>query len=428
MRVAWEQIGDVLTVNHKIRRAQLATKASAALYARSIQALPRERIVAIAAPVFGKVLGSATTLASKLKASRVPRAAVSSAFRKQLRPRGRLARRFFAIEARATAAGGVLQALDKGTLSTAPPPPPVVGATLERTNEVVETSAASLPAAPIGLPGLRLRNPVVDLLSSKGLAATTIATAPAQAAFVFSSAATDATLPPTTRPPGPIVVPGDDSAAADMRARAHRIRRAAVDRGAPAAGKARARSRICRAERARGAGAARGVLRALCAPVRRERRGRRDVRARQLCERAAGRKRPFHAPGGDELSRHQGSDVRAARRHLERLLRAQPQARSQQHDLAAADEPAVHRGVPGRPQPRVRARAFVARVPHRPARQLLPSVLGRLELRRSHRPRSEGARGVPQGHSADPPMGLRIRRSARTITATRTESARRSCW
>ena len=218
MRVAWQQIGDVLTVNHKIRRAQLATKASAALYARSIQALPRERIVAIAAPVFGKVLGGATTLASKLKASRVPRAAVSSAFRKQLRPRGRLARRFFAIEARATAAGGVLQALDKGTLSTAPPPPPVVGATLERTNEVVETSAASLPAAPIGLPGLRLRNPVVDLLSSKGLAATTIATAPAQAAFVFSSAATDATLPPTTRPPGPIVVPGDDSAAADMRA------------------------------------------------------------------------------------------------------------------------------------------------------------------------------------------------------------------
>jgi hypothetical protein len=219
MRVAWQQIGDVLTVNHRIRRAQLATKASAALYAKSLQPLPRERIVAIVAPVFGKVLASRTTLASKLKGSRVPRAAVSPALRKQLRPRGRLARSLFSFEARATAAGSVLRALDKGTLSTAPPASPVIGATLERVNEIMETSAGQLPAVPIGQPGWRVRNPLVDLLSAKGLAATAIASTPAQAAFVFRSADTDATLPTTTtRPPGPIVVPGDDAAAADMRA------------------------------------------------------------------------------------------------------------------------------------------------------------------------------------------------------------------
>ena len=43
----------------------------------------------------------------------------------------------------------------------------------------------------------------------------------------------------------------------------------------------------------------------------------------------------------------------------------------------ARDQPAVHRGLHGRAEPRVRARAAVARVPDRPARQQLPAVLGR---------------------------------------------------
>ena len=62
MRVAWEQIGDVLAVNQKIRRAQLATKAASAAYVKSFKPLPPERALALAAPVFAKVLGSPTTL------------------------------------------------------------------------------------------------------------------------------------------------------------------------------------------------------------------------------------------------------------------------------------------------------------------------------------------------------------------------------
>jgi hypothetical protein len=42
----------------------------------------------------------------------------------------------------------------------------------------------------------------------------------------------------------------------------------------------------------------------------------------------------------------------------------------------ASDQPAVHRGVHGRVESRVRARAALARVPVRSARQLLPAVLG----------------------------------------------------
>src|SRR5262249_33048125 len=48
MRVAWQQIGDVLAVNQRIRRAQLATKAASALYAKSLAPLAPERAVALA--------------------------------------------------------------------------------------------------------------------------------------------------------------------------------------------------------------------------------------------------------------------------------------------------------------------------------------------------------------------------------------------
>ena len=52
MRLAWEQIGEVLTVNHKIRRLQLATKAAAAAYIRTLSPLPGEGATVLMAPTF----------------------------------------------------------------------------------------------------------------------------------------------------------------------------------------------------------------------------------------------------------------------------------------------------------------------------------------------------------------------------------------
>ena len=56
----------------------------------------------------------------------------------------------------------------------------------------------------------------------------------------------------------------------------------------------------------------------------------------------------------------------------------------QQHH-PARDQPTLHRSLHGRAQSRVRARAAVARISDRPARKLLPAVLGRLELLRRTR-------------------------------------------
>ena len=46
------QIGDVLGVNRKIRRAQLAIKAASAVFSKSVASLPPERSIALLSPVF----------------------------------------------------------------------------------------------------------------------------------------------------------------------------------------------------------------------------------------------------------------------------------------------------------------------------------------------------------------------------------------
>ena len=86
------------------------------------------------------------------------------------------------------------------------------------------------------------------------------------------------------------------------------------------------------------------------------------------------------------------ADVRAAQEPVLRAVPAehQPDRAEQRHP--ARDQPAVHRVVHGRSQPRVRARAAVARVPDRPARLDVPAVLGRAELLRrpTRMPRRSG--------------------------------------
>ena len=226
---------------------------------------------------------------------------------------------------------------------------------------------------------------VGGLLSGSELEPGAIEATPARPQFSFADAATDATIPPSGLPAHrPPVVSGDTIAADDMR-------RALASFSRGALGSRRAASRAAGVgysldppEGACGARAAHRVCRAIRAAVPSRRRRRDDVRPDAICERrhdaGAG-----HDPGSDGLPGPQGAAVRAARGDLERVPRAESEADSQQHDLAPADQPAVHRGVSRRPQSRVRARAAVARVPDRPARQLLPPVLGRVELRRSCR-------------------------------------------
>jgi len=149
MQLAWQQIGDVLTVNYKIRRAQLAIKAAHAAFAKTYSALPETRALALAAPVLTKVMASPTTLYAQLVQSRTPRAAFSFALRKQLRPRGLPARRLLPKSDRAKSLETVIEGINTGTSSAAPSRPPPGGGTLE-------ASAAAI--APPGWIAWLLRN------------------------------------------------------------------------------------------------------------------------------------------------------------------------------------------------------------------------------------------------------------------------------
>lgn len=141
MRSAWEQIGDVLTVNAKIRRGQLATKSASAAYSKTFARLDREYATALASPVFSKIMGSPTTLHALTNASRLPRAALSPAFRKLLRPRGRLARMMLPPDARRGAIATLVRGLNDGSLSAAPPLPAPDGVTLENITDAIRPPA-----------------------------------------------------------------------------------------------------------------------------------------------------------------------------------------------------------------------------------------------------------------------------------------------
>jgi hypothetical protein len=142
MQSAWGQIGDVLTINAMIRRVQLTTKAASASYTKTFQTLHVEYATALASPVFSKIMGSPTTLRALTLASRLPPATLSPAFRKLLRPRGRLARAMLPTDVRQTALSTLVQGINDGSLSASPPPPPPKGATLENVTAATRPSAS----------------------------------------------------------------------------------------------------------------------------------------------------------------------------------------------------------------------------------------------------------------------------------------------
>jgi hypothetical protein len=134
MKLAWDQIGDVLSLNRKIGFLQLSLKTSDALYAKNLVPLGTEHTLAVTAPVMRKILGSPVTVHTLVRQSRLPGAALSGAMRKQLRPRGQLARRTFGAPGPAAAPlAGMIAGLNAGTLTAAPPRPQPDGATYEST-------------------------------------------------------------------------------------------------------------------------------------------------------------------------------------------------------------------------------------------------------------------------------------------------------
>lgn len=149
MNYAWEQIGDVLQANQAIRRLHFATAASSRLYVRHMVTASANptRLMALTAPVASRVLYSGATVNS-LRSSvaapvLVPSVLTSTAFRRAVRPGGRLIRSLpFTATATPT---NLIQRINAGEVTSAPPK--VVPGGVATVNQAVGA------VAPTGAPG-----------------------------------------------------------------------------------------------------------------------------------------------------------------------------------------------------------------------------------------------------------------------------------
>jgi hypothetical protein len=118
MNAAWQQVGDVLAANGRLKYAQLAVAASGSLYDRHLVSLPQERQFLLTAPVHSRVMGSPTTVAAQVRASVVPEAVTSGAFRRITRPGATLTRR---LGLAPDAAARIVTRINAGELVAVPP-------------------------------------------------------------------------------------------------------------------------------------------------------------------------------------------------------------------------------------------------------------------------------------------------------------------
>jgi hypothetical protein len=122
MNDAWEQIGDVLAANSRIRRLQLAMEISSRWHTQSLAPLASsnvERALSFMAPVQRRVLVSGATVAATAQTSLVPPAYTSTAMRRVIRPGARLMRSL-PFTASVTPQN-LLARVNRGVVSAAPP-------------------------------------------------------------------------------------------------------------------------------------------------------------------------------------------------------------------------------------------------------------------------------------------------------------------
>ena len=118
MQRAWRQLGEILKANRKIIRSQLALVANHSVYSNKIMPLSEGGLVAVARPLLHQIKGANKTLRKGIADSRLPIAAVESAFKKITRPRGAIFRK---AKARSSiSATGIIGALNVGAATAAP--------------------------------------------------------------------------------------------------------------------------------------------------------------------------------------------------------------------------------------------------------------------------------------------------------------------
>ena len=98
MQKAWQQVTKVIEANKIIRHTLLYMKVSLQYTAKTFSKLQGNVLLAINKPLLGKIMGSPTTLMHQILQSRLPAAVFSGAFRRIVRPKGRIAKKIGAVQ------------------------------------------------------------------------------------------------------------------------------------------------------------------------------------------------------------------------------------------------------------------------------------------------------------------------------------------
>ena len=158
MDAAWDQVGDIIEANRKIRQAVLAREVSTIWHSRQLGPLNEKapaRGLMLSAPLQRRVISDGATVYHTIGQSLVPRAALSPATRRILRPRDHIAKRLDLTAAEA--ASELITKINEKTITPAPPK------TVPEDLPTVEDVADGLQ--PVGVPpGFRewlQKNPLV---------------------------------------------------------------------------------------------------------------------------------------------------------------------------------------------------------------------------------------------------------------------------
>jgi hypothetical protein len=93
MASAWDQAAELAKANQRLRQLQLSMAVGKVLYKKHFSVLSEEQLLRVAAPAFGRIMSSGTSLLQNQSHSQLPVAANRSAMRRVGRQRGPLTRR-----------------------------------------------------------------------------------------------------------------------------------------------------------------------------------------------------------------------------------------------------------------------------------------------------------------------------------------------
>ena len=127
MAAAWEQVGDVLEANRRIRRFKFAQQVSRVWYRTHLEPIADRnpgRALALTAPVHSRVMAGPVTTHTEVAASTVPRAMLAPAMRRATRPGSRMMRALSLSAGQGRAAvplDALIERVNRGDIAPAPP-------------------------------------------------------------------------------------------------------------------------------------------------------------------------------------------------------------------------------------------------------------------------------------------------------------------